>query len=118
MVRHGFLLAAGAALLTAGLFACSDGSSPDSTSDELSAAQADSLAEVITQDADELVAASEFNATSAVVLRHHVRIIPHFFPGPPPCDPAISPDPLINSDNDAIPDSAHGTGVCGSSRFQ
>jgi len=106
MARHGFLLAAGAALFTAGLFACSDSSSPESASDELTAAQADSLAEVITQDADELVAASEFSSTSAVILRHHVRIIPHFFPGPPPCDPAISPDPLSNSDSDAIPDSA------------
>jgi len=101
MARHGFLLAAGAALLTVGLLACSDSSSLDSTSDELTAAQADSLAEVITQDADELVAASEFNSTSAVVLRHHVGIIPHFFPGPPPCDPAISPDPLSNGDSDA-----------------
>jgi hypothetical protein len=81
MARHGFLLVAGAALLTAGLFACSDSSSPDSTSDELTAAQADSLAEVITQDADELVAASEFNSTSAIVLRNHVRIIPHFVAG-------------------------------------
>ncbi len=106
MARHGFLLSAGAALLAAGLVACSDSSSPGSSSDELTSAQADSLAEVITQDADELVAASEFNSTTAVVLRHHVRIIPHFIPGTPPCDPTISPDPLSNGDGDAIPDSA------------
>src|SRR4030095_10330510 len=105
MARHGLLLAAEAALLSAGLCAGGDSSSPDSTSDELTAAQADSLAEVITQDADELVAASEFNSTTAVVLRHHVGIIPHFLPGPPPCDPAISPDPLSNGDSDTIPDS-------------
>ena len=106
MARHGFLLVAGAALLAAVAFACSDSSSPGSASDELTDAQADSMAEVITQDADELVAASEFNGTSAILLRHHVRIIPHFFPGPPPCDPTITPDPLSNSDSDAIPDSA------------
>ena len=106
MPLRSFHLSAGAAVLAACLAACSDNSGPSSTSGAMTAAEADSLAQVLTDDADEVVAASDFSPASVTGLGvHHLRIEPHFHGGPPPCDPTFSPDPPTNSDSDIIPDS-------------
>ena len=57
MPLRSFHLSAGAAVLAACLAACSDNSGPSSTSGAMTAAEADSLAQVLTDDADEVVAA-------------------------------------------------------------
>lgn len=90
------------------LAACSgDQVSPSSTG-SLSIAQADSLAEVVSEDVSELFEASTYDPNAAVAL---VAASPAGGPiavhGPPPCFPAITPVVPQNTDGDAVPDSIH-----------
>jgi hypothetical protein len=92
------LMPLGAACLLVGAVACSDSSSP-TTAPALSKAQADSVAEVVTVDASEVIEASGFNMTTGLALAPPM--------GAPPlsCMPAITPFPPTNSDEDIVPDS-------------
>jgi hypothetical protein len=106
MTRHGFALIPAGALLALSLAACSNDTGPSQSSSILSIAEADSLGEVVAQDADEMVSASDFNSVTGVTLVTPIGAPPHLLHGPPPCNPVVTPNPPTNSDADAVPDSA------------
>ncbi len=87
-----------AALLLLGVVACNDSSGP-TTTETLTAAQADLVAEVVTVDLDEIIEAGSFDASTAMPmalgLTDPVTV----------CVPTITPFPPTNSDEDAVPDS-------------
>lgn len=98
--RHSLM--AGLGLMVLALAACSDSSSPGTG--ELTASEAQEVADAAALDADELLDASTLDLSTAVQLAPPPADRP-LFPAPPPCFPAISPDSPANTDGDAVPDS-------------
>jgi hypothetical protein len=97
----------GVALLAAmslSLGACSDSSAPSSDLNTLSTSEAQSFGADVAQDVDDIAEFSSFDASSGVefsltapgVRRNSV----------PPACATVTPVPLVNSDSDAVPDSA------------
>ena len=76
---------------------CGDGTAPSNPA--LSLAQADSIAELVAQEVEELGETSAFDAGSGLSLAV-VRTATHAA-----CTPAVEPSPPVNSDADAVPDS-------------
>lgn len=89
------LLAALTAAL--GLSACGDNGTAPSTG-ALTASQAQDVADVVATDADAMIDASTVTSTG-------VMLAPGLNAGNPPCSPAITPIPPLNSDGDLVPDS-------------
>jgi hypothetical protein len=85
-----------AAALVAG---CSD--QGPSTSSALSQALAQDMAEVVVEDQEAILAGSSVDPATGVAISSPVNSLT----SPPPCLPAISPNPPSNSDGDAVPDS-------------
>ncbi len=100
-MRHSFL--AGVGLMVLGLVACSDSSSPGSG--EMTASEAQEVADAAALDVDELLDASTLDLSTAVQLAPPSGVNGPVFPAPPPCFPTISPNPPANTDGDAVPDS-------------
>jgi len=96
----------GAVLLAAfavTLGACSDGSGPSTLSDVLTQSQAAEISADAAGDVDELADFSSFDpSTGMVVTAAGAGPRASFAPG---CV-TITPDPVVNSDGDAVPDSA------------
>ncbi len=105
-------LVAGGFALALGLLACSDSNSPSGSVHSLTAAQADSMGELVATDAGELADASAFDAVSAIPLS------PRTGAGPfsAPCTPTLGPLPVVNSDGDAVPDSLRFSYACSFTR--
>ncbi len=100
------LAAALFAALALGLGACSDSNDPSGgTVNTLSQVQANDMSSDIAQDVDELAELSMFDASNGVPLSAQAAI--HGAP-PAPCV-TVSPTPVVNSDGDAVPDSARFT---------
>lgn len=87
-----------AALLLLGAVACDDSSGP-TTTETLTAAQADLVAEVVTVDLDEIIETGSFDAGTGMPMASGVADPVTV------CVPAITPFPPTNSDEDAVPDS-------------
>ncbi|MGH7703651.1 MAG: hypothetical protein ACREMO_11185 [Gemmatimonadales bacterium] len=100
-------LAGLAALAALGLAACSSDSTGSNGTPALSVAMADSLAEAVTVDADEMIMSSSFNAATGVGLA-----APPSIPIAPPCTPTVSPLPVTNGDADVFPDSVRLSFAC------
>jgi hypothetical protein len=98
----------GAALLAAlalSLGACSDSNDPSgSTANALTQTQADDMSSDVAQDVDELAELSTFDASNGVPLAAPVQAAINGAP-PAPCV-TVTPNPVVNSDGDAVPDSA------------
>ncbi len=100
----------GAALLAAlalSLGACSDSNDPSATGNTLSQVQASDMSSDIAQDLDELVELSTFDASNGVPLVAPAQAAINGAP-PAPCV-TITPVTPVNSDGDAVPDSARFT---------
>jgi hypothetical protein len=92
------LMSLSAALLLLALAACDESTSPNSTA-VLTNAQADSVAEVTTLDAAEVIEAGAISMSTGLALAAPME-------GPPmSCEPVVTPFPPINSDEDMVPDS-------------
>jgi hypothetical protein len=91
------------AALAVTLGACSDGNGPGSTSDALTQTQASDLSSDVASDLDDLADFSTFDVSTGMSLQ-----APGARPqsSPPPACVTITPDPISNSDGDAVPDSA------------
>jgi hypothetical protein len=91
------------AALVVTLGACSDSSSPSTSSDVLTQSQAAEISADAAGDVDELADFSNFDPSTGMVMT-----APGSMPRVPvaPGCVSISPDPLVNSDGDAVPDSA------------
>src|SRR5512143_2924097 len=112
-MSHGLpTLVAGGLALARGLLACSDSNSPSGRVQSLTAAQADSMGELVATDAGELADASAYDAVSAFPLAPRAGVGPFRVP----CAPTLSPLPVVNSDADAVPDSLRFTYACSFSR--
>jgi len=100
------LAAALLAALALGLGACSDSSDPSGgTSNTLSQVQANDISSDMAQDMDELAELSMFDASNGIPLSSQAAI-----QGAPPAPcVTITPTPVVNSDGDAVPDSARFT---------
>jgi hypothetical protein len=91
------------AALVVALGACSDSSSPSTSTDVLTQSQAAEISADAAGDVDELADFSNFDPSTGMIMTA---------PGSMPRVPVapgcvnISPDPLVNSDADAVPDSA------------
>ncbi|MEO8201926.1 MAG: hypothetical protein ABI679_15450, partial [Gemmatimonadota bacterium] len=77
---------------------CGKGTEPDAG---LSASQAQDVADVIVTDADAMLDAGQVDPNTGIAVAPSIGRS-----APPPCTPVISPNPPINSDADAVPDSA------------
>ena len=91
-----------AILVAVAVAACSDEGTAPSTG--LSASQVQDVAEVIVTEADATLDAAPLDPATGVALAPTAGGPAHS--GPPPCTPDVSPNPLSNSDGDAVPDSA------------
>jgi hypothetical protein len=87
-----------AALLLLGAVACNDSSGP-STTETLTAAQADLVAEVVAVDVDEIIETGSFDAVTGMPMALRVADPVTV------CLPTVTPFPPTNSDEDAVPDS-------------
>jgi len=87
-----------AALLLLGAVACDDSSGP-TTTETLTAAQADLVAEVVTVDVDEIIETGSFDAVTGMPMASGVADPVTV------CVPTVTPFPPTNSDEDAVPDS-------------
>jgi hypothetical protein len=83
--------------------ACSDGSGPGSTSDALTQTQASDLSADVASDLDDMVDFSSYDASTGMALASGGAHAQGFTS--PGCV-TITPDPIVNSDGDAVPDSA------------
>jgi hypothetical protein len=92
------LMPLAAAFLLVGAVACDDNSSPSTTA-VLTKAQADSVAEVVTVDAAEVIEAGGISMSTGLALA------PPMVAPPMNCAPVITPFPPTNSDEDMVPDS-------------
>jgi len=88
--------------LAAGLGACSDGNGPGATSDILSQVQAEELSFDVTQGLDDLAELSVYDESNGIPV---ASAEPRPLAGPPAACVTIEPDPPLNSDGDAVPDS-------------
>lgn len=100
------------ALAGLGLAACSGDSSGANGTPALSVALADSLAEAVNADADEMIASSGFSASTGVGLAAPPAPSAAAIPIAPLCIPTVSPLPVTNSDADVFPDSVRLTFAC------
>ena len=91
------------AALVVTLGACSDSGSPSTSSDVLTQSQAAEISADAAGDVDELADFSNFDPSTGMVMTA-AGLMPRI-PVAPGCV-SISPSPLINSDGDAVPDSA------------
>lgn len=87
-----------AALLLLGAVACNDSNGP-TTTETLTAAQADLVAEVVAVDLDEIIEAGSFDAVTGMPMALGVTDPVTV------CVPTVTPFPPTNSDEDAVPDS-------------
>jgi hypothetical protein len=95
------------AALSLGLGACSDSSAPSSNLNALSVGEAQSLGGDAAQDMDDFSEFSSFDASTGVgfsVSSSGARINT-----PPPACATVTPNPLVYSDADIVPDSARFT---------
>lgn len=90
------------ATLTLLLGACSDSSDPGNTN-LLSQTEAAEISSDVAQDVDEMLETSTFDVSNGVPLS--VEATPEINAAPPAACVTVTPDPVVNSDGDAVPDS-------------
>lgn len=90
-----------AILIPAVLAGCSD-QGPDASS-SITQALAQDMAEVIVEDQEAILEGSSVDPATGVAISAPTSPA---LSAPPPCTPAITPDPPSNTDGDAVPDSA------------
>jgi hypothetical protein len=95
------------------LAACSDSSSPSTTANTLTAAQAQDLGQDVAEDAAELSDASTFNTSTGISMMSGATPSGARLLAPPPACVAITPASPTNSDSDIIPDSVRWAYDCG-----
>jgi hypothetical protein len=103
MSRTSYALGAVAVALAVALGACSDGSGPSESSNILSQVQAGEISADVANDLDELAELSIYDQDNGVPLSVDAGARPHA--GPPAACVTVEPNPPLNSDGDAVPDS-------------
>lgn len=95
---------AGAAVFAAlamALGACSDGNGPSSNPGSISQVEANDFGSDVAGDMDDLAELSVYDEANGVPLQS-----PALHGAPPAACVTVTPDPVLNSDGDAVPDSA------------
>ncbi len=104
--RHAFTTAFLGVCVALGIAACSSANSPTSPTTALSPAQADTLGADLANEADAMVVGASYSSTSGPAINPAPTLGGNANPTlSPQCQPTRSPNPPVNSDSDAVPDS-------------